>query len=87
MIRIALRMLLGDRLKYAGLVAGLAFAALLITQQASIYYGFTERIGSWVRDTGQADLWVMDPDVELVEKRFFSHLRQSAAKRYDHIRN
>ncbi len=69
MIRIALRMLLGDRLKYAGLVAGLAFAALLITQQASIFFGFTARVGSWIRDTAQADLWIMDPDVEFTEDR------------------
>lgn len=69
MIRIALRMLLGDRLKYAGLVAGLAFASLLITQQASIFAGFTTRVGSWIRDTGQADLWIMDPEVEFTEDR------------------
>jgi putative ABC transport system permease protein len=68
-IRVALRMLLGDRLKYAGLVAGLAFAAFLITQQASIYAGFTSRVGSWLRDTGQADLWIMDPEVEFTEDR------------------
>lgn len=69
MIRIALRMLLGDKLKYAGLVAGLAFASLLITQQASIFAGFTSRVGSWIRDTGQADLWVMDREVEFTEDR------------------
>jgi putative ABC transport system permease protein len=68
-IRIALRMLLGDRLKYAGLVAGLAFASFLITQQASIFAGFTSRVGSWLRDTGQADLWIMDPEVEFTEER------------------
>jgi putative ABC transport system permease protein len=68
-IRIALAMLLGDRLKYAGLVAGLAFASLLITQQASIFAGFTTRVGSWIRDTGQADLWIMDPEVEFTEDR------------------
>lgn len=69
MIRIALGMLLGDRLKYLGLVAGLSFAALLITQQASIYNGFTGRVGSWLRDTGQADLWIMDPQVLFTEDR------------------
>ena len=69
MIRIALRMLVGDRLKYIGLVAGLAFATLLITQQGSIFAGFTRRSGSWIRDTGQADLWIMDPQVEFTEDR------------------
>lgn len=69
MIRIALRMLLGDKLKYAGLVAGLAFATLLITQQGSIFAGFVLRTGAWIRDTGQADLWVMDEQVEFTEDR------------------
>jgi putative ABC transport system permease protein len=69
MIRIALRMLVGDRLKYIGLVAGLAFATLLITQQGSIFAGFTRRSGSWIRDTAQADLWIMDPQVEFTEDR------------------
>jgi putative ABC transport system permease protein len=66
---IALRMLVGDRLKYIGLVAGLAFATLLITQQGSIFAGFTRRSGSWIRDTAQADLWIMDPQVEFTEDR------------------
>ncbi|MCC7014275.1 MAG: FtsX-like permease family protein [Planctomycetes bacterium] len=69
MIRIALRMLIGDRMKYIGLVAGLAFAALLITQQGSIFAGYTLRSGSWIRDTAQADLWIMDPQVSFTEDR------------------
>ena len=36
---VALKMLVGDRLKYISLVAGIAFAALLVTQQASIFTG------------------------------------------------
>ena len=36
---IALKMLTGDRVKYAGIVAGVTFAALLIAQQASIGCG------------------------------------------------
>ena len=31
---IALKMLIGDRMKYLSLIAGLSFASLLITQQA-----------------------------------------------------
>jgi putative ABC transport system permease protein len=58
---VALKMLVGDRLKYLGLVAGLAFAALLVTQQASIFTGYVLRMSAWIRDTGGADLWVMDP--------------------------
>jgi hypothetical protein len=40
MWQIAMKMLTGDRLKYFGLMAGIAFAALLIAQQASILVGF-----------------------------------------------
>ncbi len=64
---VALRMLIGDRLKYISLVAGVAFAALLITQQASIFTGYALRTTAWIRDTGQGDLWVMDDQVEFTE--------------------
>lgn len=58
---VALKMLIGDRLKYLGLVTGLAFAALLVTQQASIFTGYILRMSAWIKDTGGADLWIMDP--------------------------
>lgn len=61
---VALKMLVGDRLKYISLVAGLAFAALLVTQQASIFTGYALSTGSWIRDSSVADLWVMDEQVE-----------------------
>jgi putative ABC transport system permease protein len=64
---VALKMLMGDRLKYISLVAGLAFAALLVTQQAAIFSGYTLRTGSWIRDTRCADLWVMNDQTEFVE--------------------
>ncbi len=64
MLLIALKMLLGDRLKYGALVVGVAFASLLITQQASIFNGFARQTGAWIRDTDVADLWVMDEQVE-----------------------
>lgn len=64
---VAILMLTGDRLKYLGLVAGLAFTTLMITQQASILRGMASQTGAFIRDTGQADLWVMDPQVEFSE--------------------
>jgi len=36
MYAIALKMLIGDRGKYLGIIMGLTFASLLITQQSSI---------------------------------------------------
>ena len=64
---VALKMLVGDRLKYLALVAGVSFAALLITQQASIFMGFALQTGAWIRESSVADLWVMDEQVEFSE--------------------
>jgi putative ABC transport system permease protein len=64
---VALKMLTGDKLKYGSLVAGLAFAALLIVQQSSIFTGFSLQMGAWIRDTAVADLWVMDDQVLFVD--------------------
>ncbi len=44
---IALRMLVGDKAKFLGIVLGLTFAALLITQQGSIFCGLMLR--TWRR--------------------------------------
>ncbi len=60
---IALQMLTGDRAKFFGIVMGLTFAALLITQQGSIFCGLMLRTAGQVADTTGADLWVMDPNV------------------------
>ena len=69
MNRIALRMLMGDRLKYYGLIAGIAFATMLILQQSSILVGFAKQTGAFIRDTAQADLWIMDPQVRFSQDR------------------
>lgn len=61
---VAIQMIVGDRIKYLSLVIGLAFAALLVTQQGSIFTGYALRTGAWIRDTNVADLWVMDDQVE-----------------------
>lgn len=64
MIRFALKMLFGDKARYLGILIGVAFAALLITQQGAIFVGLLERTYSFVSDTPQPDLWVVDPDLE-----------------------
>ena len=38
---IALKMLMGDRAKFFGILMGLTFASLLITQQMAIFIGLT----------------------------------------------
>ena len=60
---VALSMLMGDRLKYFGLLVGIAFSAMLITQQAGILVGLASQTGSFIRDTSQGDLWIMDDQV------------------------
>src|SRR6516225_7207733 len=64
---IALKMLMGDRAKYLGIIAGIAFAALLIAQQASIFCGLLWRTTAQIQDIG-ADVWVMDPGVEYIDE-------------------
>lgn len=65
MLFIAWKMLLGDPLKLASMVAGVAFATLLMSQQTAIYRGLAYSTGAAVRDyTGDADLWVMDRAVQ-----------------------
>jgi len=65
MISVAIQMLVGDKMKFFALIIGLSFASMMIAQQASIFTGYAMRAGAWVRDTAQADLWVMDPQVEV----------------------
>ena len=65
---IALKMLTGDRAKYLGIIAGIAFAALLIAQQASIFCGLMLRTTAQIQDLADADIWVTDPGVQYVDE-------------------
>ncbi len=67
MISVAMAMLMGDRAKYLGIIMGLTFASLLITQQASIFVGLMTRTYGFVTDTGLPDIWVMDPKVQFID--------------------
>lgn len=68
MLRIALKMLVGDRAKYFALVFGIAFATLLMSQQVSIFIGLMTRTANQVLDIREADIWVMDPRVRYVDE-------------------
>lgn len=57
---IALRMLMGDRAKYFGLIFGVSFATLLMTQQVSIFMGIMTRTANQILDVRDAEIWVMD---------------------------
>lgn len=67
MYRIALQMLVGDRGKYWGMVMGLTFAALIMTQQPAIFVGLMARSYSFITDLALPDVWVMDPKVQFVD--------------------
>ena len=60
-------MLIGNRVKYLGIVFGVVFAALLIAQQSSIFCGLMSLTISQIRDTEGPDIWVMDPNVQYVD--------------------
>lgn len=64
---VALQMLFGDRGKYFAMILGLTFAALIMTQQPSIFLGLMSRTYATISDINQPDLWVMDSKVQFVE--------------------
>ncbi len=65
---IALKMLAGDRAKYVGIIAGVAFAALLIAQQLSIFCGLLLRTSSTILDVADVDIWVMDANDQFIDE-------------------
>ncbi len=67
MLWIAWKMLIGNRAKYLGIVFGVAFAALLIAQQSSIFCGLMALTVSQILDVEGAGIWVMDPKVKYVD--------------------
>lgn len=68
MYYIALQMLFGDRTKFITMIVGVSFAALIMTQQPSIFVGLLTRTYSFVNDMSEPDIWVMDPGVQFVEE-------------------
>ncbi len=64
---VALKMLVGDRAKYLGIVMGITFASLLITQQLGIFCGLMARSYGAITDLGYPDIWVMDPKVQFID--------------------
>jgi putative ABC transport system permease protein len=63
----AIKMLFGDSAKFYGILLGLTFASLLISQQSSIFVGIMSRTYGFIRDTSQPDLWVVDADRMFVD--------------------
>lgn len=67
MVRLAIKMMIGDRAKFLGILFGLTFATFIITQQAGIFIGLMTRTYGFVTDTSQPDIWVMAPEVQYID--------------------
>lgn len=67
MLLIALKMLIGDKVKYLGIVIGLSFASFIISQQSAILVGIVKRTYGFVTDTSQPNIWVCDPTVQYID--------------------
>lgn len=67
MFRYAIKILMGDRAKYIGILLGLTFASFIITQQAAIFVGIMSRTYSFITDTSQPNIWVMDNEVKYID--------------------
>ncbi len=61
MIRVAIRMLIGDVPKYFGVLFGIAVTTFLTTLFISMFAGMLTRTYALIDDTPWADIWVMDP--------------------------
>ncbi len=67
MLLFALKMMIGDRAKFFGIIIGLTFASFIITQQAGIFTGLMMRTYGFLTDTSQPDIWVMDKRVQFID--------------------
>lgn len=68
MIRLAIKMLLGARVKFFGIAAGVLFTSFLCTHFQAIVCGLMTRTFAMISDTNVADVWVMDPAVEYIDE-------------------
>ena len=64
---VALKMLIGDTAKYIGIIMGVTFASLIMSQQPSIFIGLMSRTFAFITDTAYPDLWIADPDVRFID--------------------
>jgi putative ABC transport system permease protein len=64
---IAIKMLLGDRAKYIGIVIGLTFASFLVTWPSALFTGVMQRSFSFLTDVGLPNIWVVSPQAQYIE--------------------
>jgi putative ABC transport system permease protein len=64
-LKIAFKLLVNDRAKFAALLVGITFAVFLMIQMTSLFSGILNRASATVINIG-AKMWVMDPSVQTV---------------------
>ncbi len=64
-LKIAYKLLINDRAKFAALLVGITFAVFLMIEMTSLFAGILSRSSSTVINIGAA-IWVMDPAVQTV---------------------
>lgn len=64
---VALKMLMGDRAKFLGILLGITFTSFLMTWQASVFVGIMSRTFGFITDLSLPDLWVMDKKVQFID--------------------
>ena len=64
-LKIAYKLLVNDRAKFAALLVGITFAVFLMIEMTSLFAGILSRSSSTVINIG-ASIWVMDPAVQTV---------------------
>ncbi len=62
-LKIALKLLVNDRGKFAALIVGITFAIFLIVQLTSIFSGILAKASATITNIG-ARIWVMDPSLQ-----------------------
>lgn len=67
MLRVALKMLIGSRAKYTGLLFGITFTSFLVAFALSYFAGFMTRGFALISENPEADVWVMDPAANSTE--------------------
>ncbi len=64
-LRIAYKLLVNDRAKFAALLVGITFAVFLMIEMTSLFSGILSRSSATVINIG-ASIWVMDPAIQTV---------------------
>lgn len=68
MIPLALKMLIGNRAAFIGVIFGIFLATLLISQQSAIFLGIISRSYRFITDIPAPNIWVIDPATESADK-------------------